>query len=159
MLHYAKVGRGYKGRDLNKRIRVLLVEDSRADARLIVEVFKEEQINVDVDIVRDGEEAMAYLFRLGQYESAPVPQLIILDLNMPKKDGREVLAEIKSDTVLSTIPVVILTTSQSEEDIQRSYKLHASCFVTKPLELDKFISIIRSLDSFWFRAVRFPANI
>ncbi len=144
---------------MNKRIRVLLVEDSRADARLIVEVFKEEQINVDVDIVRDGEEAMAYLYRQGQYEAAPIPHLIILDLNMPKKDGREVLAEIKSDAALSTIPVVILTTSQSEEDIQKSYKLHASCFVTKPLNLEKFVAIIRSLDSFWFKAVRFPANI
>ncbi len=138
---------------------MLLVEDSRADARLIVEVFKEEQINVDVEIVRDGEEAMAYLYRKGQYEAALIPHLIILDLNMPKKDGREVLAEIKSDAALSTIPVVILTTSQSEEDIQKSYKLHASCFVTKPLDLEKFVAIIRSLDSFWFKAVKFPANI
>lgn len=144
---------------MNKRIRVLLVEDSRADARLVVEVFKEEQINVDIDVVRDGEEAMAYLYRQTQYVGAPVPDLIILDLNMPKKDGREVLAEIKSDSALSAIPVVILTTSQSEEDILKSYKLHASCFVTKPLELEKFVAIIRSLDSFWFKAVRFPANI
>lgn len=144
---------------MNKRIRVLLVEDSRADARLMVEVFKEEHINVDVDIVRDGEEAMDYLKQQGKYKAAPVPKLIILDLNMPKKDGREVLAEVKSDSKLSTIPVVVLTTSQSEEDIQKSYKLHASCFVTKPLELEKFIAIIKSLDSFWFKAVRFPANI
>lgn len=144
---------------MNKRIRVLLVEDSRADARLMIEVFKEEHINVDVDIVRDGEEAMDYLKQQGKYKGAPVPKLIILDLNMPKKDGREVLAEVKSDSKLSTIPVVVLTTSQSEEDIQKSYKLHASCFVTKPLELEKFIAIIKSLDSFWFKAVRFPANI
>ena len=144
---------------MNKRIRVLLVEDSLADARLMVEVFKEEHINVDVDIVRDGEEAMAYLNRQGKYEAAPIPKLIILDLNMPKKDGREVLAEIKCDSTLSTIPVVILTTSQSEEDIHKSYKLNASCFITKPLELEKFIAIIRSIDSFWFKAVRFPANI
>lgn len=125
----------------------------------MVEVFKEEHINVDVDIVRDGEEAMDYLKQQGKYKAAPVPKLIILDLNMPKKDGREVLAEVKSDSKLSTIPVVVLTTSQSEEDIQKSYKLHASCFVTKPLELEKFIAIIKSLDSFWFKAVRFPANI
>jgi chemotaxis family two-component system response regulator Rcp1 len=144
---------------LNRRIRVLLVEDSRADARLVVEVFKEEQINVDVDIVRDGEEAMAYLHREREYEHVPAPDLIILDLNMPKKDGREVLAEIKSDSALNTIPVVILTTSQSEEDIQKCYKLHASCFVTKPLELEKFMAIIRSLDGFWFNAVRFPESV
>lgn len=144
---------------MSDRIRVLLVEDSTADARLMIEVFKEHQINVDVAVVRDGEQAMNYLYRRGEYSESCVPDLIILDLNMPKKDGREVLAEIKNDNTLNTIPVVVLTTSQSEEDIVKSYKLHASCFVTKPLDLDKFIEIIKSLDRFWFQAVRFPANI
>jgi chemotaxis family two-component system response regulator Rcp1 len=144
---------------MNTRIKVLLVEDSRADARLIVEVFKEEKINVEVDVVRDGEEAMAYLRRQGSYENMSRPDLIMLDLNMPKKDGREVLAEIKGDPVLSPIPVVVLTTSQAEEDILKSYRLHASCFVTKPIDLDQFIKIIKSLDGFWFSAVKYPAKL
>ncbi len=137
-------------------VRVLLVEDSRADARLILEVFKEEKIAVNVDIVRDGEEAMFYLHRQGQYQEKLPPDLIILDLNLPKKDGREVLDEIKNDSALKTIPVIVLTTSQSEEDIHRSYGLQASCYVTKPIDLNEFVKIIKSIDEFWFTAVRFP---
>lgn len=136
-------------------IKVLLVEDSKADARLILEVFKDEKIAVDVTVVKDGEEAMDYLRTNGDRESTK-PDLILLDLNLPRKDGREVLAEIKSDQDLKSIPVVILTTSQSEEDILRSYDLQASCYVTKPIDLDRFIGIIKSLDNFWFSAVRFP---
>src|ERR1700722_18461362 len=131
-------------------LKVLLVEDSRADARLIKEVFRDEKIMVDLDTVRDGEEAMSYLFRQGTYKDAKCPDLIILDLNLPKKDGREVLAEIKSDPNLQSIPVVILTTSQSDEDILKSYKLQASCYVTKPIDLKNFTKIIKSLDDFWF---------
>jgi two-component system response regulator len=132
-------------------IKVLLVEDSQADARLIKEVFRDEKIMVDLDIARDGEEAMEYLLREGNN-----PDLVILDLNLPRKDGREVLAEIKENKSLRTIPVVILTTSQSEEDIIKSYKLNANCYVTKPIDLDQFIKIIKSLDEFWFSAVKFP---
>lgn len=140
----------------NRTIKILLVEDSRADARLIVEVFKEEKIAVDVDIVRDGEAAMSYLRREGEYSKSTQPDLILLDLNMPKKDGREVLAEVKGDEHLKSIPIVILTTSQSEEDILKSYNLQASCYVTKPIDLEQFTKIIKALDGFWFSAVRFP---
>lgn len=135
-------------------IKVLLVEDSQADARLITEVFRDEKIMVDLDIARDGEEAMEYLLSEGNN-----PDLVILDLNLPRKDGREVLAEIKENKSLRTIPVVILTTSQSEEDILKSYKLNANCYVTKPIDLDQFIKIIKSLDEFWFSAVKFPREI
>jgi two-component system, chemotaxis family, response regulator Rcp1 len=140
------------------RIKVLLVEDSRADARLIQEVFSDEKISVNVNVVRDGEQALCYLRKQGEYENSSRPDLILLDLNMPKKDGREVLAEIKTDPVLGSIPVVILTTPRSEEDILKSYKLQASCFVTKPIDLEQFVEIIRSLDGFWFSAVRYPAK-
>lgn len=136
-------------------IKVLLVENSKADARLILEVFKDEKIAVDVTVVIDGEEALDYLRANGNSESTK-PDLILLDLNLPRKDGREVLAEIKTDQDLKSIPVVILTTSQSEEDILRSYDLQASCYMTKPIDLDRFIGIIKSLDKFWFSAVRFP---
>jgi two-component system response regulator len=123
-----------------------------------MEVFKDEKIFVDVHIVRDGEEAMSFLHREGEYENASYPDLVILDLNMPKKDGREVLSELKEDPLLKSIPVVILTTSQSEEDILKSYNLQASCYVTKPIDLGQFTKIIKSLDDFWFSAVRFPTK-
>jgi chemotaxis family two-component system response regulator Rcp1 len=141
---------------MTRMIRVLLVEDNRADARLIMEVFKDEKIMVDVEIVRDGEAAMSFLHHEGEYENATCPDLIILDLNLPRKDGREVLSELKEDPLLKSIPVVILTTSQSEEDILKSYNLQASCYVTKPIDLEQFTKIIKSLDEFWFSAVRFP---
>lgn len=141
---------------MNFNVKILLVEDSIADARLILEVFKEEKIAVDVDVVRDGEAAMSYLQRDGEFADKQQPDLILLDLNMPKKDGREVLAEVKADPKLKVIPIVILTTSQSEEDILKSYDLQASCYVTKPIDLEQFTKIIKSLDGFWFSAVRFP---
>jgi len=141
---------------MSRRINVLLVEDSRADARLILEVFQEEMVEADVEIVRDGELAMAYLRKEGQFATAKRPDLILLDLNMPKKDGREVLAEIKESPELKAIPVVILTTSESEEDVLRGYALQASCYVTKPIDLNQFTSIIKSFDAFWFSAVKFP---
>lgn len=138
-------------------IKVLLVEDSQADARLITEVFTEERILVDITVVHDGEEAMLYLRNVSEATNDDGrPDLILLDLNLPKKDGREVLEEIKTDPNLMQIPVVILTTSQSDEDILKSYKLQASCYVTKPIDLDSFIKMIKSLDNFWFSAVRFP---
>jgi CheY-like chemotaxis protein len=143
---------------MTSKINILLVEDSKADARLIEEVFAEEKISVDINVVKNGEEAMAYIRKEGAYKTALRPDLILLDLNMPKKDGREVLAELKADESFKSIPVVILTTSQAEEDVLKSYELQASCYVTKPIDLDKFIKIIRSLDDFWFSAVKFPEN-
>jgi CheY-like chemotaxis protein len=143
---------------MTTKINILLVEDSRADARLIAEVFAEEKISVDINVVKDGEEAMAYVRKEGAYENSFRPDLILLDLNMPKKDGREVLAELKADESFKSIPVVILTTSQAEEDVLKSYELQASCYVTKPIDLEKFVKIIRSLDNFWFSAVKFPEN-
>jgi CheY-like chemotaxis protein len=143
---------------MTTKINILLVEDSRADARLIKEVFAEEKISVDINVVKDGEEALAYVRKEGAYKTSLRPDLILLDLNMPKKDGREVLAELKADESFKSIPVVILTTSQAEEDVLKSYELQASCYVTKPIDLEKFVKIIRSLDNFWFSAVKFPEN-
>lgn len=131
-------------------INLLLVEDSIADVTLILEVFEEEKIAANIRVARDGEEAMKIL------EGEVEIDLILLDLNLPKKDGREVLAEIKSIPRLKSIPVVILTTSEAEEDILRSYQLQASCYVTKPIHLDQFVRIVKSIDGFWFSAVRFP---
>lgn len=139
-----------------QRLLLLLVEDSRADARLIMEVFKEEKVDVDIEVVRDGEQAMDFLYKRGSFSNVATPNLILLDLNLPKKDGREVLEEVKKNTELSSIPIIILTTSQSEEDVIKSYKLHASCYVTKPIDLEHFVKVIRSLDEFWFSAVKFP---
>lgn len=139
-----------------KRLSILLVEDSRADARLILEVFKEEEVNATIHVVRDGEEAMDFLLKRSPYADATTPNLILLDLNLPKKDGREVLAEIKQNADLDGIPIIILTTSQSEDDVAKCYKLQASCFVTKPIDLENFVQVIRSLDEFWFSAVKFP---
>lgn len=139
-----------------KQLSILLVEDSRADARLILEVFKEEEVNATIHVVRDGEEAMDFLLKRSPYADATTPNLILLDLNLPKKDGREVLAEIKQNADLDGIPIIILTTSQSEDDVAKCYKLQASCFVTKPIDLENFVQVIRSLDEFWFSAVKFP---
>ncbi len=139
-----------------KKIGILLVEDSRADARLILEVFKEECVDADVTVARDGEEAMDFLLKRKNFANATTPSLILLDLNLPKKDGREVLTEIKQNADLNGIPIIILTTSQSDDDVAKCYKLQASCFVTKPIDLEKFVDVIRSLDEFWFSAVKFP---
>ncbi|MBX9952257.1 MAG: response regulator [Candidatus Obscuribacterales bacterium] len=139
-----------------KKLAVLLVEDSLADARLILEVFKEENVNAEISVVRDGEEAMEFLEKRNEFEKVDTPNLILLDLNLPKKDGREVLSEIKQNPHLNGIPVIVLTTSQSEDDVANCYKLQASCFVTKPIDLDRFVGVIRSLDEFWFSAVKFP---
>lgn len=143
---------------MNRKKNILLVEDSRADARLILEVLKDEKIHVNINVVRDGEAAMDYLRHDGHYQNSTKPDLIILDLNLPKKDGREILAEVKEDPILRLIPVVILTTSQSEDDIMNSYRLQASCYVTKPINFDQFTKIIKSFDSFWLQAVRYPPN-
>ena len=135
---------------------VLLVEDNPGDARLTLEALKEGKVLNRVSVVPDGVEAMAFLRRQGPYADVPRPDLILLDLNLPKKDGREVLAEIKADPGLKRIPVVILTTSQAEEDIARTYDLHANCYVTKPVDLDKFLEVVRSIEDFWLAFVQLP---
>lgn len=139
-----------------KPIEILLVEDNPGDVRLTVEALKEGRVRNSLAVAKDGVEALAYLRRQGSHASANRPDLILLDLNLPRKDGREVLAEIKEDPVLRRIPVVVLTTSRAEEDILRTYDLHANCYITKPVDLDQFISVIRSIDDFWLTVVRLP---
>ncbi len=137
-------------------IDILIVEDNPGDARLIKEVLNANKDSYRLHIVEDGVEAMSFLQQKGKSSYTPRPDLIILDLNLPKKDGREVLAEIKSDDNLKLIPVVIMTTSQAEEDILKAYSLHANCYITKPLELDQFINSIKSIVEFWFALVKLP---
>ena len=139
-------------------IDILVVEDNPGDARLIKEVLNENKIFNSLYIVRDGVEAMDFLYARGKFKESPKPDLIILDLNLPRKDGREVLAEIKSDNELKRIPVVIMTISQAEEDIFKSYSLHANCFVTKPIDLNQFIKVIKSIENFWFSVVKLPSK-
>ena len=137
-------------------IKILLVEDSPGDVRLTREAFKDAKVHVNLHVASDGAEAMAFLERNGEYANVPRPDLILLDLNLPRKDGREVLAEIKESPSLKIIPVVILTTSASEEDILRSYRLHANCYITKPVDLDGFLKVVKSIDNFWLSVVRLP---
>jgi chemotaxis family two-component system response regulator Rcp1 len=137
-------------------IEVLLVEDSPGDVRLTREAFEDAKVHINLHVASDGAEAMAFLSRQGSYTNAPRPDLILLDLNLPKKDGREVLEEIKESVTLKSIPVVILTTSASEADILRSYRLHANCYITKPVNLDGFLEVVKSIDSFWLSIVKLP---
>ena len=137
-------------------IEVLLVEDSEADATMVEETLLDSKLRMNLNVVHDGVEAMHYLRREGTYQSQRIPDLIILDLNLPKKDGREVLAEIKEDDQIKQIPVVVLTTSSAEEDIVRSYKLHANCYITKPLDFDQFARIVANIESFWFTIAKLP---
>ncbi len=139
-----------------KTAEILLIEDNLGDIRLIKEAFKEGKIINRVSVVEDGEAAMAFLRREGPYAGAVRPDLILLDLNLPKKDGREVLAEIKADEDLKRIPVVVLTTSQAEEDILRTYDLHANCYVTKPVDLEQFLAVVRSIEDYWLAIVKLP---
>ena len=135
---------------------ILLVEDNPDDVIVTREALKEGKINNAFYEVGDGVEAMAFLRKQGKYKDSPRPDIIFLDLNLPKKDGREVLAEIKGDSSLCSIPVVVLTTSDAEEDVLKSYKLHANCYVTKPVNLERFFSVIKQLDEFWFDIIRLP---
>jgi two-component system, chemotaxis family, response regulator Rcp1 len=135
---------------------VLLVEDSPGDVRLTREAFKDAKVHISLHVASDGTEAMAFLRRDGKYTGVPRPDLILLDLNLPKKSGREVLEEIKEDPVLMSIPVVILTTSASEQDILRSYLLHANCFITKPVDLAGFLTVVKRIDNFWLSVVKLP---
>ncbi|MEM6841669.1 MAG: response regulator [Bacteroidota bacterium] len=137
-------------------IEVLLVEDSEADAALVEESMQESKLKVNLHVVEDGVKAISYLKKEGAYQKVDTPDIIILDLNLPKKDGREVLEEIKADEKLKRIPVVVLTTSSAEEDIFRSYKLHANCYITKPLDFDQFAKIVASIEDFWFTIVKLP---
>jgi chemotaxis family two-component system response regulator Rcp1 len=139
-------------------VSVLLVEDNPGDMRLTIEALEENKFYINLDVARDGVEALEFLRQQGQYADARRPDLILLDLNLPRKDGREVLAEIKSDPDLQRIPVVILTTSQAEKDILRTYNLHANCYVTKPVDLDQFIRVVKSIEEFWFTIVRLPSE-
>ena len=135
---------------------VLLVEDSPGDVRLTQEAFKAAKIHINLNVASDGVIAMAFLGREGQYADSPRPDLILLDLNLPKKDGKQVLKEIKESPTLKSIPVVILTTSAAEADILRSYLLHANCYITKPVDLAGFLNVVKSIDSFWLSVVKLP---
>ena len=137
-------------------IEVLLVEDSPGDVRLTREAFKDAKVHINLSVASDGAEAIAFLEHEGKYADAPRPDLILLDLNLPKKDGREVLAELKESPTLKSIPVVILTTSASEADILRSYLLHANCYITKPVDLEGFLKVVKSIDGFWLSVVKLP---
>jgi two-component system, chemotaxis family, response regulator Rcp1 len=142
----------------NGPIEILLVEDNPGDVRLTKEALKEGKVYSNLHTVKDGVEAMEFLRREGKYSSVPRPDIILLDLNLPKKDGREVLQEIKSDERLRRIPVVVLTTSKAEEDVLRTYDLHANCYVTKPVDLEKFMVVVKTIDSFWLTVVTLPPN-
>jgi CheY-like chemotaxis protein len=136
---------------------VLLVEDNAAEARLALEALQETRFPVRLHVASDGVQAMEFLRRQGSYRDAPRPQLVLLDLNLPRKDGREVLRDIKADDELRRIPVVILTTSQAQSDITRAYELFANCYIQKPLELDGFIEIVKSIHRYWLQMAELPA--
>lgn len=138
-------------------IEILLVEDNPGDVRLTREAFQDAKIRNNIHVAVNGIEAMDYLHRAGAYADAARPDVILLDLNLPLKDGREVLAEIKQDPSLQRIPVVILSTSQAEQDILKSYALHANCYITKPVDLEQFITIVKSIEDFWFTVVKLPS--
>jgi CheY-like chemotaxis protein len=140
----------------NAAANILLVEDNPGDVRLTREALKEGKISNDLNVVGDGVEALAYLRREGRYAGAERPDLILLDLNLPKKDGREVLQEIKGDGDLKKIPVVVLTTSAAERDILKAYDLHANCYITKPVDLDQFIRVVQLIEDFWLTIVKLP---
>jgi CheY-like chemotaxis protein len=145
-------------RDLARPIEILLVEDNPGDVELTANALRAGKICNRMNVVEDGESAMAFLRKQGDYASAPCPDVVLLDLNLPRKDGREVLAEIKSDPGLKKIPVIILTTSQAEEDILRAYNLAANCYITKPVDLDQFTKVVQAIEDFWFTVVKLPPN-
>ena len=139
-----------------KPIEILLVEDNPGDVRLTREALKDGKVLNRLNVVTDGVEAMEYLRRQGQYAAAPRPDVILLDLNLPRKDGREVLAELKVDPELKRIPVVVLTTSDAEKDVLKAYDLHANCYITKPVDLEKFLEVVASVEHFWLSVVLLP---
>ena len=137
-------------------VEILLVEDNPGDVRLTQEALRDAKVRNNMYVARDGEDATAFLRQAGEYADAPRPDLILLDLNLPKKNGREVLKEIKSDADMRRIPVVVLTTSRAEEDIIKAYDLNANCYVTKPVDLDQFVQVVRSIEDFWLTIVKLP---
>jgi chemotaxis family two-component system response regulator Rcp1 len=137
---------------------ILLVEDNPGDVRLTIEALRESKVVNNLNVARDGVEALAFLRREGAYADAVRPDLILLDLNMPRKDGREVLAEIKAEPTLRTIPVVVLTTSRAEQDVVRSYELQANCYITKPVDLEQFFTVVKSIENFWLTIVTLPSD-
>ena len=139
-------------------VEILLVEDNAGDHRLTQEALREGKVYNNLHWAQDGVEALEFLRRRGKYADVPRPDIVLLDLNLPKKDGREVLSEMKGDASLRTIPVVILTTSQAEEDVLRSYDLHANCYITKPVDLEQFIDSMRRIDGFWLGVVKLPPS-
>ena len=145
-------------REVGQRIEILLVEDNPGDVRLTREVLKEGKLVNHVSVARDGVEALAFLRREGAHANAPRPHVILLDLNLPRKGGREVLEEIKDDPDLKRIPVVVLTTSMAERDILRSYDLHANCYINKPVDPEQFVVVVRSIEDFWLTLVRLPPD-
>ena len=144
--------------NLVKPIEILLVEDNPGDVRLTIEALKEAKVINHLTVLKDGVEALAFLRRQAPYSAAPHPHLILLDLNLPRMDGREVLAAIKADDSLKHIPVVILTSSQDEQDVLKSYNLHANCYISKPVDLDQFVRVVRSIEDFWLGIVVLPAS-
>lgn len=149
MIHISKAGRP---------IEILLVEDSPGDVRLTQEVFRDGKVHNNLSVVEDGVQALAFLRKQSPYTHTPHPDLILLDLNLPKKDGRAVLEEIKSDEKLRRVPVVILTTSSAEEDIIRAYDLHANCYISKPIDLEQFIQVVKFIEQFWLTIVKLPSE-
>ncbi len=141
---------------IGRPIEILLVEDNPGDVRLTIEALKEGKMSNNLHVVSDGVEAMAWLHRAGKYAEAPRPDIVLLDLNLPKKDGREVLVEIKTDRDLKRIPVVILTTSAAEEDIMKAYDFNANCYITKPVDLTQFMKVVKSIEEFWLTIVKLP---
>jgi len=141
---------------MTREVRILFVEDNEGDIVLTIEAMKEARISNNVTVVRDGEEALMFLLRKGKYADAERPDLVLLDINLPKVDGKEVLARIKNDPALMTIPVVILTTSDSEKDIMESYHNHANCYITKPVDFKKFMDVVHTIKDFWISIVQLP---
>jgi len=139
-------------------VNILLVEDSPGDVRLTKEILADTRMANEIHVVNDGEAAMAFLRRRGVHTDAPRPDLVLLDLNLPRKDGREVLQEMKNDETLRRIPVIVLTTSAAERDVLRSYDLHVNCYITKPIDLDEFITVVRAIEGFWLSVVRLPSE-
>jgi CheY-like chemotaxis protein len=143
----------------SRPVNILLIEDNPGDVRLAQEAFKEGNINVDLNVAMDGMEAINYLRKVGEFSSATTPDLVLLDLNLPKKDGREVLSDIKADPTLRSIPVVILTTSNAEQDILNSYNLHVNCYINKPVDFDRFFDIIQKIEDFWLNIAILPSMV
>jgi CheY-like chemotaxis protein len=147
-----------QGNQKNRAVDLLLVEDNPGDIRLTKEALKDGPVKVNLSVAKDGVEALEFLMQRGQYQNAPRPDLILLDLNLPRKNGREVLKEIKADPHLRQIPVVVMTTSRSQQDIESAYELNANCYITKPIELDEFLGVVHSIEDFWLTKAMLPAK-